>query len=101
MTSASVPVETNCFPIDFSEGKLHNYARSYEFLGRRKGMAGQIRRIDAQHELVRVIHAKHLTESGTRTSVQVEGLCVYTGHTILSAKRLDIGDGFFIECTRK
>lgn len=38
--ASKLSVETNCYPIDVSKGKLHNYVTLYEFLENGKDMAG-------------------------------------------------------------
>nr|AOA52367.1 argonaute 1 [Zelonia costaricensis] len=96
-----VSVETNCFPIDVSKGKFHNYIVSFEFLENGKDMAGDMWKIDFQHQLLRAIRKKHTTERPTRTSSEVEDMCVCTGQAILAPAKLPVDDGFSIECMCK
>ncbi|AIN96255.1 argonaute/dicer protein-like protein [Leishmania panamensis] len=96
-----VPVETNCFPIDLSEGRFHNYIVSFEFLENATDMAGDMWKISLQNELLRTIRKNRTAEKRTRTSAEVEDLCVCTGQAILAPAKLSVEDGFSIECTRK
>ncbi|KAK7194125.1 PAZ domain/Piwi domain containing protein [Novymonas esmeraldas] len=64
-------------------------------------MAGDTWKIDFQHDLLRAIRKKRTTEPRTRGSTDVENLCVCTGQAILAPAKLDVEDGFSIECMRK
>ncbi|KAG5484749.1 hypothetical protein LSCM1_06570 [Leishmania martiniquensis] len=101
LMSESLSVETNCFPIDVSDGKFHNYVVSFEFLENGRDMKGEQWKIDFQHELLRAIRKKRVREQHTQTEAEVEDLCVCTGQAILAPKKLDVEDGFSIECVRK
>ena len=101
LCASQVSVETNCFPIDVSKGKLHMYLTSFEFLENGKDMAGESWKTDFQQELLRAIRKTYANERSTASSVDVDDLCVCTGQAILASRKLDVEDGFSIECSRK
>ncbi|KPA76984.1 argonaute-like protein (AGO1) [Leptomonas pyrrhocoris] len=101
LCAASVAVETNCFPIDVSKGKFHNYVTSFEFLENGKEMAGDGWKIDFQQELLRAIRKTHTEGPPSATKTGLEDMCVCTGQAILAPRKLAVEDGFSIECKRK
>nr|AOA52365.1 argonaute 1 [Crithidia acanthocephali] len=101
LCKSKVSVCTNCFPIDVSKGKFHNYVTSYEFLENGKDMAGDGWKIDFQQEVLRAIRKSHAKEHRTASSTEVEDMCVCTGQAIIAPRKLPVEDGYSIECKRK